>query len=182
MIAGNLLGGRVATHPERFLFVFLALIAGAGLGSLVFTFHISLWITVLLAFGVTTLLTLAWPLTAVLLTDMAGSSRSTATGLFAVSNQLGMLGGASLGGVMLSIGGFPMIGLFCGAVGSAAAGVFRFQVRPTLPAASLKTRGGIPHVGFEKTFNPPPASAPPSASGVASPRPPWPGSRPGPHR
>ena len=63
-----------------------------------FMTDISPWVTVLLAFGVAGLLPLSWPVTAVLLTELAGQSRATATGLFAVSNQLGAVGGASLGG------------------------------------------------------------------------------------
>jgi predicted MFS family arabinose efflux permease len=66
---------------------------------------------------------LSWPVTAVLLTELAGQSRATATGLFAVSNQLGVVGGASLGGVMLALGGFPWVGMFCLVTAVMAAGV-----------------------------------------------------------
>jgi predicted MFS family arabinose efflux permease len=38
--------------------------------------------------------------------------------MFAVSNQVGVFGGASIGGVMLALGGFPMVEIFClGAAG-----------------------------------------------------------------
>jgi predicted MFS family arabinose efflux permease len=77
----------------------------------------------MLACGVAGLLPLSWPVTAVLLTELAGQSRATATGLFAVSNQLGAVGGASLGGVMLALGGFPWVGIFCLVTAVMAAGV-----------------------------------------------------------
>ena len=38
--------------------------------------------------------------------------------MFAASNQIGVFGGASIGGAMLAMGGFPMVGFFClGAAG-----------------------------------------------------------------
>ena len=94
-----------------------------------FTIPFSPWLTVAFAFAVSGLLPLAWPVAAVMLTDLAGESRATATGLFAVSNQMGILGGASLGGVMLSLGRFPLVGVFCLAMAALAAGIMRYKVR-----------------------------------------------------
>jgi len=94
-----------------------------------FMTDISPWVTVLLAFGVAGLLPLSWPVTAVLLTELAGQSRATATGLFAVSNQLGAVGGASLGGVMLALGSFPLVGMFCLVTAALAAGVLCSKVQ-----------------------------------------------------
>jgi hypothetical protein len=51
--------------------------------------------------------------TPILWLERAGSSRTTATGLFALSNQLGSVGGPSHGGLMLALGGFPRVELFC---------------------------------------------------------------------
>jgi predicted MFS family arabinose efflux permease len=125
VIAGSLLGGRVAGQAYRLAVVASAFVGG-GLGAaLVFTTAISPWVTVQFACGVASLLPLSWPVTAMLLTELAGQSRATATGLFAVSNQLGAVGGASLGGVMLSLGGFPLVGMFCLATAVTAAGVIR---------------------------------------------------------
>jgi predicted MFS family arabinose efflux permease len=64
-----------------------------------------------------------------LLMEVADSSRTTATGLFAVSNQVGAFGGPSLGGVLLALGGFPLVGLFCLGVSVLAAVVIRLKVR-----------------------------------------------------
>jgi predicted MFS family arabinose efflux permease len=128
VIAGSLIGGRVAGQASRVAVVALAFVGG-GLGAaVVFTTAFALWVTVVLAFGVTVLLLLSWPVTALLLTEFAGQSRATATGLFAVSNQLGAVGGASLGGVMLALGGFPLVGMFCLVTAALAAGVIRGKV------------------------------------------------------
>ena len=53
----------------------------------------------------------------------AGASRATANGLLATSNQLGALGGASVGGLVLALGGFGLVGVFCLAAATAAAAV-----------------------------------------------------------
>jgi hypothetical protein len=45
-----------------------------------------------------------------------------------VSNQLGAVGGASLGGVLLALGGFPLVGMFCLVTAALAAGVLRGKV------------------------------------------------------
>ena len=50
-----------------------------------------------------------WALTA----ELAGESRATANGLLASSNQLGAAAGASLGGIVLALGDFPSVGVFC---------------------------------------------------------------------
>jgi DHA1 family inner membrane transport protein len=138
-VAG-LLGGRVAGHPQRLTVVAFAYVAGGLVAALLFTMPLSPWFSVALACGVATLLLLAWPVTAVLLTDLAGSSKATATGLFAVSNQLGILGGATLGGLMLAWGGFPVLGFFCLATAVLAAVVIRIAVQEparTAPAGGL---------------------------------------------
>jgi MFS family permease len=66
-----------------------------------------------------------------LLMEWAGSSRTTAAGFFAVSNQMGAFGGPALGGVMLALGGFSWVGLFWLGVSVIAAAVIRLKVRET---------------------------------------------------
>jgi len=127
VVAGSLLGGRVASHPHRLAVVAGCFAAGGLLAALVFTVSLSPWLTVGLAFGVAALLTLSWPVTTVLLMEMAGQSRATATGLFAVSNQLGIAGGAALGGLMLSLGRFPCVGAFCMATAIMAAVIVQYK-------------------------------------------------------
>ena len=56
--------------------------------------------------------------------------------MFAVSNQVGVFGGASIGGVMLAMGGFPMVGLFC--LGAAGAGGVLALLKVRNPAEFLE--------------------------------------------
>jgi MFS transporter, DHA1 family, inner membrane transport protein len=133
VLAGGLLGGRVAGQSYRLDAVAGAFVGG-GLGAvLVFTMALSPWATVGVAFGVASLLLLSWPVTAVLLTEHAGPSCATATSLFTVSNQLGAVGGATLGGGLLALGSFPLVSLLCLGAAMAAAVVIHAKV-PTASA------------------------------------------------
>jgi predicted MFS family arabinose efflux permease len=67
------------------------------------------------------------------LMQVAGTLQATATGLLAVSNQLGAVGGASLGGVLLALGSFPLVGLFCLTTTARAAVVIRYKVQRLCP-------------------------------------------------
>jgi len=129
VIAGSLIGGRVAGHEHRLALISISFLLGALVTLLVFTTHISPWVTAGLSFVTVCLLTISGPVTALLLTEWAGKSRATATGMFAVSNQLGIVGGASIGGLMLSLGSFPLIGMFCSVTAATAAALVRFKVQ-----------------------------------------------------
>ena len=118
VIAGGFIGGRIADSRRRLNFLAIAALLGGLLATFVFVGPVSPWLTVAFAFGVATSLRISSSVTPTLLLELAGSSRSTATGMFAVSNQVGVFGGASIGGAMLAMGGFPMVGFFClGAAG-----------------------------------------------------------------
>jgi predicted MFS family arabinose efflux permease len=69
------------------------------------------------------LLTIFEPVTWTLTAEFAGASRATANGLLATSNQLRVLGGAFAGGLVLALGGFVLVGVFCLAAGTAATAV-----------------------------------------------------------
>lgn len=97
VVAGSLIGGQVASHRHRLSVIAISFVGGGLVAVLVFTTPLSPWLTVGLAFGVAALLLLSWPVTAVLLTEVAGQSRATATGMFAVSNQIGVMGVRRLG-------------------------------------------------------------------------------------
>ena len=129
VIAGSLVGGRVAGRRDRARVVAGTFLGGGLAAALAFTLPVSPWLTVVLACAASGLLLLAWPVAAVMLTDLAGTSRATATGLVAVSKKMGILGGASLGGVRLSLGRFPWVGLLCLAMATGAAGLMRYNVR-----------------------------------------------------
>lgn len=130
VLAGGLLGGRVAGQASRVTAVTIASLGG-GLGAaLVFTTALSPWITVVMAGGVAGLLLCSWPVTALLLTEHAGPSGATATSLFSVSNQVGAVGGAALGGVLVALGSFPWVSLLCWGAATTAAVVLHAKVQP----------------------------------------------------
>jgi predicted MFS family arabinose efflux permease len=129
VIAGAIIGGRVAVHRQRLVLLSICFMVGGLVAPLVFTIHISLWITVTLSFCFAVLLTMSWPVMALLLTEMGGRSRATAAGLFATSNQLGMVLGTSIGGLMLYLGSFPLVGLFCFATAATSAILLRYKAR-----------------------------------------------------
>ena len=75
-----------------------------------------------------------------LIMHLAGQSRGTAGGMFATSNQFGSVVGASVGGLMLSLGGFPAVGLLCLAATMLSASVVGLRVRRS-PAFQLGGAG-----------------------------------------
>jgi MFS transporter, DHA1 family, inner membrane transport protein len=129
LMVGGVLGGWVAAHRHRLAWFALACLGSGVLAALVFTVRVSPWITVALACGTAGLARISTVVTPAWLLERAGRSRTTATGVFAVSNQLGVFGGSSLGGLMLALGGFPLLGLFCLRVAIIAAAVIRLKVR-----------------------------------------------------
>jgi predicted MFS family arabinose efflux permease len=97
IIAGGVLGRRVADHRHRLAWLSLACLGSGVLAALVFTVQGSPWTTVALACGVAGLGRISSVVTPAWLLERAGGSRTTATGVFAMSNQLGAFGGASMG-------------------------------------------------------------------------------------
>jgi predicted MFS family arabinose efflux permease len=129
-MAGSLLGGLLANHSQRLTWSALALLVGGGCVSVALTFGFSPWIAIVLCCASALLLTIFEPVTWTLAAEFAGESRATANGLLATSNQLGGIAGASIGGLVLALGGFPMVGLFClGAAALASAVVIALKLR-----------------------------------------------------
>jgi len=129
VIAGGFIGGRIAESRRRLNLLTIAALLGGLLATLAFVGPVSPWLTVAFAFGVAASLRISSSITPTLLLELAGSSRSTATGMFAVSNQIGIFGGASIGGAMLAMGGFPMVGFFCLGAAGAGGAVVLLKVR-----------------------------------------------------
>jgi DHA1 family inner membrane transport protein len=143
VIVGGFLGGRVADHRRRVAWFALSCWGSGLLAVLVFTAQVSPWATVALACGAAALARISSAVTPTLLLELAGGSRTTATGLFAVSNQLGAFGGPAIGGLMLALGGFPRVGLFCLGVSVFAAVVIHLKVRDSAAfLAQLALRQG----------------------------------------
>ena len=129
VIVGCFVGGWAADHRCRLAWLAVSCWGSGLLAALVFTVRVSPWATVALAMGVAGFSRISSAVTPILLLEWAGRSRSTAIGLFAVSNQMGVFGGASLGGLMLALGGFPRVGLFCLGVSVIAAVILQLKVR-----------------------------------------------------
>jgi MFS transporter, DHA1 family, inner membrane transport protein len=129
VMVGGFLGGRVADHPRRVVLYAWSCWGSGLLAALVFTVPVSPWGTVALAGGAAMLVRVSFAVAPVVLLEVAGQARATATGLFAVSNQLGVFGGASLGGLLLAVGGFPLVGCFCLGGSVLAAAVVHLKVR-----------------------------------------------------
>jgi predicted MFS family arabinose efflux permease len=87
IIAGGVLGGR-ADQRHRLAWFTLACLGSGVLAVLVFTVQGSPWTTVALACGVAGLGRISSVVTPAWLLERAGGSRTTATGVFAMSNQL----------------------------------------------------------------------------------------------
>ena len=132
VIAGGFVGRWAADQRCRLAWLAVSCWVSGLLAALVFTVQVSPWATVTLAMGVAGCARIASAVTPILLLEWAGRSRTTATGLFAVSNQMGVFGGASLGGLMLVLGGFPSVGLFCLGVSVIAAVVLQLKVRDSV--------------------------------------------------
>lgn len=139
VIIGSLVGGRVAGFNRHLLLVSVSFMFGGLVAALVFDTRVSPWLTVALASGVAAFLLMSWPVTSILLIELAGRSRATALGMFAVSNQAGTIAGTSLGGLMLAFGGFPMVGIFCLVSAVAAAAVMGLKVRESSASLILET-------------------------------------------
>jgi len=127
---GSLLGGHIAGRPRRLTWSAAALLLGGASVCVALTLSLSPWMAILLCCVSALLLTIFEPVTWALTAELAGESRATANGLLATSNQLGIIGGASVGGLALAFGGFPFVGFFClGAAAAASAIVTALKLR-----------------------------------------------------
>jgi predicted MFS family arabinose efflux permease len=117
---GSFTGGYIAALAARLYWGAPGLAGGGLCVGVALTGGIAPWSTVLLGSVGMVLMTIFEPVSWVVTAELAGESRATANGLLASSNQLGILLGASVGGLVLAAGGFPLVGIFC--IGVAAIG------------------------------------------------------------
>lgn len=128
-IIGSFSGGLIAGRSQRLTWVAIASLGG-GLGVLIiFALSAPTWVVIVSSLGASVLLTISMPVLMILMWELAGQSRATASGMLGASNQLGSVVGASIGGLMLSMGGFPAVGIFCLAASALSAVLVRFKVR-----------------------------------------------------
>jgi predicted MFS family arabinose efflux permease len=104
------------------------LVGGVVVG-LLFALDVSAWIVVAMAFVASTLVSISMPVLMTIIMHLAGESRGTAGGMFSTSNQFGGVIGASAGGLMLSLGGFPAVGLLYLAAAVLSASVIGLKMR-----------------------------------------------------
>ncbi len=139
-VIGSFAGGSIAGRARRFdWLVGINLVGGAAVG-LLFALDVSAWVVVAMAFVASTLVSVSIPVLMTLIMHLAGESRGTAGGMFSTSNQLGGVVGASAGGLMLSLGGFPAVGLLYLAAAVLSAAVIGLIMRRS-PAFRLGGAG-----------------------------------------
>ena len=120
-LLGSLLGGYFASRPQRLGWAAGGLLAGGiGVGC-AFAGDLSPWLAAASAGTGVLVMTVFEPISWVVTAELAGESRATANGLLATSNQLGIICGGSVGGLVLALGGFQLVGLFGAASALAAA-------------------------------------------------------------
>ncbi len=127
-----MLGGVIAGRARRLDWLATVSLAGGAVAGLFFALEVSSWVAMALSFGASVLLSISMPVLMTLIMEMAGRSRGTAGGMFATSNQLGSVLGASVGGLVLSLGGFPAVGLLCLAAMGLSAAVVRLKMRDSV--------------------------------------------------
>jgi len=112
-VIGSFAGGFIAGRARRLDWLAAISLAGGVVVGLLFALAASAWIVVAMAFAASVLVSVSMPVLLTLIMHLAGQSRGTASGMLSTSNQFGSFVGASAGGLMLSLGGYPAVGLLC---------------------------------------------------------------------
>jgi len=112
-VIGSFVGGFIAGRARRLDWLAAISLTGGVVVGLLFALDASAWLVVAMAFVASVLVSVSMPVLLTLIMHLAGQSRGTAGGMLSTSNQFGSLVGASAGGLMLSLGGYPAVGLLC---------------------------------------------------------------------
>ena len=110
-VIGSFAGGFLAGRARSLEWLAAISLAGGVVVGLLFALDASAWLVVAMAFVASVLVSVSMPVLMTLIMHLAGQSRGTAGGMFATRNQFGGVVGASAGGLMLSLGGYPAVGL-----------------------------------------------------------------------
>ena len=110
-VIGSFAGGFIAGRARGLDWLATISLSGGLVTGLLFALGANAWIIVAMVFVGAVLVSVSMPVLMTLIMRLAGESRGTAGGMFSTSNQLGGVVGASAGGLMLSLGGFPAVGL-----------------------------------------------------------------------
>lgn len=128
-VIGSFSGGFIAGLARRFDWLVCINLGGGAVVALLFAMDVSGWVVVAMAFVASVLVSVSMPVLMTLMMHLAGESRGTAGGMFSTSNQFGGVVGASAGGLMLSLGGFPAVGFLYLAAAVLSASVIGLLVR-----------------------------------------------------
>jgi predicted MFS family arabinose efflux permease len=139
-VIGSFTGGLIAGRARRLEWLATVSLAGGAVTGLLFVLDASAWIVVAMAFVASVLVSVSMPVQLTLIMHLAGQSRGTASGMLSTSNQGGSFVGASAGGLMLSLGGYPAVGLLCLAATVLSASVAGLLMRRS-PAFRLEGAG-----------------------------------------
>ena len=139
-VIGSFTGGFIAGRARRLEWLAAVSLAGGAVTGLLFVLDASAWIVVAMAFVASVLVSVSMPVQLTLIMHLAGQSRGTASGMLSTSNQGGSFVGASAGGLMLSLGGYPAVGLLCLAATVLSASVAGLLMRRS-PAFRLEGAG-----------------------------------------
>jgi len=139
-VIGSFAGGFIAGRARRLDWLAAISLAGGMVAGLLFASGASAWIVVAMAFVASVLVSVSMPVQLTLIMHLAGRSRGTAGGMLSTSNQFGSFVGASAGGLMLSLGGYPAVGLLCLVATVLSASVVGLRMRRS-PAFQLGGAG-----------------------------------------
>ena len=128
VVVGSTVAGSVASMGPRAQVVSGCALTGGLASLLLFSFDLTAWGTVGVALVGITFISVGWPTFLAISTEISGSSQATAVGMLGASNQLGGVGGAALGGVVLALGGFSAVGFFCLGATAVSALVLQFTM------------------------------------------------------
>ncbi len=128
-VIGSFVGGFISGRARRLEWLAVISLAGGAVTGLLFVLDVSAWIVVAMAFVASVLVSVSMPVLMTMIMHLAGQSRGTAGGMFSTSNQFGGVVGASVGGLMLSLGGFPAVGLLYLVAAVLSASVLRLIMR-----------------------------------------------------
>ncbi|MQG40271.1 MAG: MFS transporter [SAR202 cluster bacterium] len=110
-VIGSFVGGFIAGRARRLEWLAAISLTSGAVTGLFFVLDVSAWILVAVAFVASVLVSVSMPVLTTLIMHLAGQSRGTAGGMFTTSAQAGGVIGSSAGGLMLSLGGYPAVGL-----------------------------------------------------------------------
>jgi len=136
-VIGSFAGGLIAGRTRRLDWLAAISLSGGVVTGLLFALDASAWIVVALALVASMLVSVSLPVQMTLMMHLAGPSRGTAGGMLSTSNQVGGVIGASAGGLMLSLGGFPALGLLFLVATILSASMVGFRMRRS-PAFQLE--------------------------------------------